>query len=137
MNKLAFDEVTPGTGLGRLAVTVSPAANERYWGAAGVDHPLLRAGALYPPIAANLAVLLFGAHCSDPVIQTAQYLRCHRRAQAGVELVTTGHVSARYDKRDRAYVDVETTTYAADAPDEPLWTSRVSFTPTQTVGFAS
>ena len=43
------------------------------------------------------------------MIQTRQHLRCHRRVEAGVELVTTGRISERYDKRGRTYVDVETT----------------------------
>src|SRR4051794_38674732 len=98
---ISFSALEAGTDLGVLALTVSPAANERYWRAAGVDHPLLTAGALYPPIAANLTVLLFGQVCPEPVIQTRQVLRTHRRADAGIELVTTGRVTNRYEKRDR------------------------------------
>ncbi|MDQ1434049.1 MAG: hypothetical protein QOF59_865, partial [Actinomycetota bacterium] len=113
------------------------AANERYWRAAGIDHPTLAAGALYPPIAANLTVLCFGAVCPDAMIQTRQHLRCHRKVAAGVELVTTGRVFRRYEKRGRAYVDVETVVATADRPDEPVWSSEVSFTPAATVGFAS
>ena len=131
-----FSPLEAGTDLGELVLTVSPAANERYWRAAGVDHPLLRAGALYPPIAANLTVLLFGGACADPVIQTRQVLRCHRLAQAGTELVTTGHVTAKYVKRQRHYVDVEATVTTA-ADDAPLWTSMVSFTPAADVGLTS
>jgi hypothetical protein len=131
---IAFEELAPGLDLGRLALTVSPAANERYWRAAGLDHPALRAGALYPPIATNLTVLLFGATCPDPVIQTSQRLRCHRRAPAGTELITTGLVTGRYEKRGRDYVDVHTEVTTADAPDEVLWSSDVSFTPAATLG---
>src|SRR5262245_475403 len=43
-----FGGAVAGTELGPLRVTVSPAANERYWASAGVDHPALREGALYP-----------------------------------------------------------------------------------------
>lgn len=121
-----FDQLVPGTELPPFAVTISAAANERYWRAAGVEHPALVAGALYPPIAANLTVLCFGEVCPEPVIQTRQYLRAHRRAHAGRELVTAGEVVARYEKRGRAYVDVRTTVHARD---ELLWTSEVSFTP--------
>ena len=126
-----------GTELGALRLTVSAAANERYWRAAGVDHPALAAGALYPPIAANLTVLCFAQVCPDAMIQTRQHLRCHRRVPAGVELVTTGKVSRRYEKRGRTYVDVETVVATADAPDAPVWSSEVSFTPAATVGFSS
>jgi hypothetical protein len=130
----AFGSLTPGTALPPLRLTISAAANERYWRSAGVDHPTLAAGALYPPIAANLTVLCFGQVCPDAVIQTRQYLRAHRRVDAGTELVTTGRVAARYEKRGRSYVDVETTVATAAEPDEPVWTSVVSFTPAATLG---
>jgi hypothetical protein len=131
---LAFSALPAGADLGELRVTVSATANERYWRAAGVDDSALRAGALYPPIAANLTVLLFGAVCRDAVIQTRQHLRCHRRADAGIELVTTGRVVDAYEKRGRAYVDVEARVATADAPDHPLWDSAVTFTPAASLG---
>jgi hypothetical protein len=71
------------------------------------------------------------------MIQTRQHLRCHRKVAAGVELVTTGKVSRRYEKRGRTYVDVATVVATADRPDEAVWSSEVSFTPAATVGFAS
>ena len=132
-----FSEMEPGTILGPLAVTISAAANERYWRAAGIDHPALAAGALYPPIAANLTVLCFTDVCPEAMIQTRQHLRCHRRVDAGVELVTTGRVARRYEKRGRTYVDVETTVATAAAPGVPLWTSEASFTPAATLAAAS
>ena len=128
-----FAEVQAGTELPELRITVSPAANERYWRAAGADHPSLEAGALYPPIAANLTVLCFGQVCADAMIQTRQVLRCHRIAPAGVELVTRGRVAQRYEKRGRVYVDVDTIITTADALDTPLWSSEVSFTPAATL----
>jgi hypothetical protein len=137
MGTKRFSDLTSGTLLEPLRITVSAAANERYWRAAGVDHPALAAGALYPPIAANLTVLCFAGVCPDPMIQTRQLLRSHRRVEAGTELVTTGRVTRRYDKRGRTYVDVETTVATAAVPDEPVWTSEVSFTPAATVGFGS
>jgi hypothetical protein len=129
--------MAPGTVLGPLTVTISAAANERYWRAAGVDHPALAAGALYPPIAANLTVLCFTAVCPEAMIQTRQHLRCHRRVGAGTELVTTGRVAQRYEKRGRVYIDVETTVASSGAPDDPVWTSEVSFTPAATLGAPS
>ena len=124
----------PDQVLGPMRLTISPAANERYWRAAGVDHPALRAGALYPPIAANLTILCFQKTCPDAMIQTRQRLQCHRIAQAGAELVTFGRVVARYEKRGREYVDIEVAVITTDAPDQPLWTSWVTFTPTATLG---
>jgi hypothetical protein len=131
-----FSGLAPDQDLGELRLTISAGANERYWRATGADHPLLRAGTLYPPIATNLTVLLFGQVCPKPVIQTRQRLRCHRTAAAGTELVTRGRVTACYEKRGRAYVDVEAVVATADAPDDPLWTSAVSFTPAATFGAA-
>ena len=134
MDGRSFSDMAAGTVLGPLTVTISPAANERYWRAAGIDHPVLAAGALYPPIAANLTVLCFAQVCPEAMIQTRQHLRCHRRVEAGAELVTTGRIARRYDKRGRTYVDVETTVATTDAPGEPVWTSEVSFTPAATLG---
>jgi hypothetical protein len=128
------EDVAPGAELPPLRLEISAAANERYWRAAGADHPLLAAGALYPPIAANLTVLCFGGLCTEPVIQTRQRLRCHRRVPAGSTLVTTGRVTARYEKRGRAYVDVEAVVVLAAEPAQPVWTSEVSFTPAATLG---
>lgn len=130
----SFAELGVGTVLPPLRLTISAAANERYWRAAGADHPVLRDGALYPPIAANLTVLCFGQVCPEAMIQTRQRLRCHRRADAGSVLVTRGIITRRYEKRGRSYVDVETIVSTSDAPEDPLWTSEVSFTPAATLG---
>src|SRR6185436_21171143 len=100
----AWADLRPGQPLEELRLTVSPAANERYWRAAGADHPRLRSGALYPPIAANLTILCFQLTVPDAMIQTRQRLVCHRVAAAGGELVTTGVVADRYVKRGREYV---------------------------------
>lgn len=131
MNRRAsvLTAVAEGDALGPFEVTVSEAANERYWRAAGVEHPALAAGALYPPIAANLTILMFQQHCPHAMIQTRQRLRCHRTEQAGAPLVVTGRVVARYVKREREYVDIEAVVHTAGEPDSPLWTSYVSFTP--------
>jgi hypothetical protein len=131
-----WSSLAPDQPLGPMRLTISVAANERYWRAAGVDHPLLRAGALYPPIAANLTVLCFQQTCPDAMIQTRQRLKSHRIAQAGTDLVTFGRVVARYEKRGRDYVDIEVAVITTDAPDQPLWTSWVTFTPTATLGAA-
>jgi len=133
----AWADLRPGQPLEELRLTVSPAANERYWRAAGVDHPRLRAGALYPPIAANLTILCFQLTVPDAMIQTRQRLRCHRSALAGTELVTTGRVVDRYEKRGREYVDIEANVVTADAPDARLWDSWVTFTPTAALGRGS
>jgi hypothetical protein len=129
----SFGALRTGTALGPLRLRMSAAANARYWQAAGLDHALLRAGALYPPVAANLTVLVFGEHCPDAVIQTRQRLRCHRIASAETDLVTTAEITATYEKRGRAYCDVLATITTSDAPNDPLWTSEVSFTPAATL----
>ncbi|MGH7358079.1 MAG: hypothetical protein ACREJR_04615, partial [Candidatus Rokuibacteriota bacterium] len=96
-----FGGAAPGDRLGPLTFTVSAEANERYWAAAGVDHPSLRAGALYPPIAANLTILLFQTVATRPLLHTAQQLTCHRRGEAGAELTVEGSIVERYEKRGR------------------------------------
>ncbi len=61
-------DVATGQRLGPLGLVVSAEANERYWRAAGIEHPSLEAGALYPPIAANLTVLLLQTVVDEPVL---------------------------------------------------------------------
>lgn len=121
-----FGGAEAGARLGPITIAVSPAANQRYWEAAGVDHPSLRAGALYPPIAANLTILLFQTVAPRPLLHAAQHLVCHRAADAGVELTIEGTVLERYEKRDREYVVVEAN--IALPGGESLWTSVATFT---------
>ncbi|MFA5882286.1 MAG: hypothetical protein WDA60_00350 [Acidimicrobiia bacterium] len=125
----AAEPVLPGTVVGavlpRFSVTVSAAANARYWQAAGVDHPLLRAGALYPPIAANLVVLTVLAVDPAPLLQTRQALRCHRRASAPAELWVDATVTERSERRGRRYTVVTAEIATADGP---LWTAASTFT---------
>jgi hypothetical protein len=120
-----FGGVGPGTALGPLRITVSAAANERYWASAGVDHPALGRGSLYPPIAANLTVLLLQTVVDRPVLHTAQRLECHGRGEAGAELTVTGNVVERYEKRGREYAVVDAEVALPDGG--PLWTSTATF----------
>ena len=125
LSALPFAGATVGTPVGPLTVAVSPAANERYWASAGVDHPALRAGTLYPPIAANLTVLAVQTVVDRPLLQTAQRVVSHRRADAGAALTVTGTVTDRYEKRGREYAVV---TAEITLPDgSPLWTSVATF----------
>jgi hypothetical protein len=120
-----FGGAVAGSELGPLRVTVSEAANERYWTSAGVDHPALRQGALYPPIAANLTILLFQTVATRPLLHTSQRLVSHRRGDAGTELTVTGTVSERYEKRGREYAVVDAVVTLPNGP--PLWTSTATF----------
>ncbi len=120
-----FGGAVVGTDLGPLRITVSAAANERYWASAGVDHPALRQGALYPPVAANLAILLFQTVATRPLLHTSQRLVSHRRGEAGAELTVTGTVVDRYEKRGREYAVIEAVVALPDG--EPLWTSTATF----------
>jgi hypothetical protein len=120
-----FGGAVVGTDLGPLRITVSAAANERYWASAGVDHPALRQGALYPPVAANLTVLLFQTVATRPLLHTSQRLISHRRGEAGTELTVTGTVADRYEKRGREYAVVDAVVALPDG--EPLWTSTATF----------
>ena len=130
----AWAELAVGQPLTPLRLTISAAANERYWRAAGVDHPLLKAGALYPPIAANLTILCFQQTVPDAMIQTRQRLSCHQIARAGCELLTVGRIVDRYERRGRDYVDVEATVTTGGDAGSVLWESWVTFTPAATLG---
>lgn len=123
-------EVLPGLGVGtalpRFAVTVSAAANERYWRAAGVDHALLRAGALYPPLAANLVVLTVQQVDPAPLLHTRQLLECHRSAPAPADLVVDAVVVDRPERRGRRYAVVRAE--VSTAAEGMLWTATSTFT---------
>src|SRR4051794_26725033 len=125
LSSLPFAGTGVGTPIGPFTVAVSPAANERYWASAGVDHPALRAGTLYPPIAANLTVLATQTVVDRALLQTGQRIVCHRRADAGVELTVTGSVTERYEKRGREYAVVAAEITLPDG--SPLWTSVATF----------
>jgi hypothetical protein len=120
-----FGGAVAGTALGPLRVTVSAAANERYWASAGVDHPALRQGAMYPPVAANLTILLFQTVAKRPLLHTAQRLVSHRSGDAGSELTVTGTVVERFEKRGREYAVVDAVVTLPGG--EPLWTSTATF----------
>jgi hypothetical protein len=128
MNSLSgrpLGDVGVGTPVGPLTVTISAAANERYWRSAGVDHPVLEDGALYPPIAANLTVLAFPTVLEQGLLQTAQRVVSHRRASAPVALTVSGSVTERYARRGREYAVVEAQVTLPDG--SPLWTSVATF----------
>ena len=120
-----FGGVTVGTGFGPLTYPVSESANDRYWEAAGIEHPARRSGVLYPPMAANLTILAFQTIASAPLLHTHQTLVAHAAAHAPAELSVYGQVSRRFAKRGRAYVEV--TTEIADADGTHLWTSIATF----------
>jgi hypothetical protein len=125
VHRAPFGGAVVGTDLGPMRITVSAAANERYWASAGVDHPALRQGALYPPVAANLTILLFQTVATRPLLHTSQRLVSHRRGEAGTELTVTGAVVERYEKRGREYAVIDAVVTLPDG--EPLWTSTATF----------
>ena len=126
----AFGGLKVGDELEPLRLTISAAANERYWRAAGLDDPLLEAGAIYPLIAANLIVLALTRRYPDAMIQTAQQLQCHRIAVAPSELVTCARVNTRYEKRGLQYIVIAAT---VTVDGEQLWDASAHFTPAAAV----
>jgi hypothetical protein len=120
-----FDGVTEGTRFGPLTLAISRTANERYWASAGVDHPTLRAGALYPPIAANLTILAVQTVVTRALLQTEQVVVSHRMADADVELTVNAVVDERYEKRGREYLRVDAEITLPDG--SPLWSSSATF----------
>jgi hypothetical protein len=122
---ISLRDLLVGAPFGPLTLAISRAANERSWSSAGVDHPALRAGALYPPIAANLTVLVVQTVVDRALLQTGQRVVSHRRADADVELTVTGAVTERFEKRGREYAVV---TAEVTLPDgAALWTSVATF----------
>jgi hypothetical protein len=113
------------TPFGPVTYAVSAAANDRYWEAAGIDHPARTAGVLYPPMAANLTIIGLQTVDPTPLLHTAQHLVAHRKATAPADLVVTGGVTGRTQKRGREYVEVTAEITTVDG--EPLWTSIATF----------
>jgi hypothetical protein len=126
MHKQLADLVV-GETLDPLVVAVSEAANERYWRAAGIDPPPGAERCLFPPMAANLTILLLQTVVGEAVLHTAQRLTCHGRAHAGVELTVDGRIAERDARRGREYATVDA---AVRLPDGALlWSSYATFTP--------
>ena len=98
-----FGGAVAGTELGPMRITVSAAANERYWASAGVDHATLRRGALYPPVAANLAILLFQTVATRPLLHTSQRLTSH--ATIGSKLNSSSLKTTAVQPRDSVMWD--------------------------------
>lgn len=125
MQPLDAPEAAPGSPFGPIEFTVSPAANDRYWGSAGVDHVLMRDGYLYPPMAANFTILAFQTIVPAHFLHTGQRLECHGKVPASADVTVTGIVLDRIEKRNRNYVEIR-----ADIgrdTGEPLWTSIATF----------
>lgn len=127
MHDLRLSDLAPGDALGPLRLEISRSANDRYWEAARIEHSARVAGRLYPPMAANLTILLLQSAVGEPVLHTAQRLVCHRAGNAGVELCVAGRVVERYERRGREYAVVEASVTLPDG--DVLWTSVSTFTP--------
>jgi hypothetical protein len=119
-----FSGAVAGTLFGPVTYAVSEAANDRYWRAAGIEHPARTAGFLYPPMAANLTILAFQTIAPAPLLHTHQTLVAHTTATAPADLEVYGQVSRRFAKRGREYVEV-TTEIAVGGTH--LWTSIATF----------
>ena len=91
-----FGGVAVGTAFGPVSFAVSAEANDRYWRAAGIDHPARRDGVLYPPMAANLTILAFQTVAPDPLLHTHQTLVAHAATHAPADLTVYGQVSRRF-----------------------------------------
>lgn len=120
-----FNGVAVGTAFGPVTYDVSEAANDRYWEAAGISHPARAAGALFPPMAANLTILAFQTVAPDPILHTAQRLECRAIAHAPTSVTVSGSVTDRFERRGREYVEV--TTITTDAGGSELWISVAAF----------
>jgi hypothetical protein len=123
-----FAALEVGQLLGPLPLTVSAAGNIRYWNAAAVDAAPFRAGALYPPIAANLTVLLLQTATTQPVLQVGQRIVNRRVVKADTPLVVEGLVTERFARRGREYAVVHAAIRTAGpGGGSPLWASVATF----------
>ena len=121
-----FGGVVVGTAFGPVSFAVSAEANDRYWRAAGIDHPARREGVLYPPMAANLTILAFQTVAPDPLLHTApDARRPRRRPTRRPTSRCTARCPRRFARRGREYVEV--TTEVATADGTHLWTSIATF----------
>lgn len=120
-----FGGVPAGTLLGPASFEVSAAANDRYWRGAGVHPPPGRPATLYPPLAANLTVLLFRLVAPRPLLHTRHRLACRGRADAPACLEVRGAVTGREVKRGRDYATVEAAVTLDDGT--PLWKCVATF----------
>jgi acyl dehydratase len=123
----AFDELAAGDRFPELALRLSARANERYWAGAGVDHAARREGLLYPPMAANLTILLVQQQAPEALLHAEQVVECMASAPADTDLVVNGVVAERLEKRGRQYAVIDAT--VAVAGGEVLWQPRATFTP--------
>ena len=121
-----FSGVAVGTAFGPVSYAVSEAANDRYWRAAGIEHPARTAGFLYPPMAANLTILAFQTdRPRSPAPHPPDARRPRRRRTRRPTSRCTGRSSRRFAKRGREYVEV--TTEVATDDGTHLWTSIATF----------
>jgi acyl dehydratase len=125
-----FRELAVGDRFPALQLALSARGNDRYWGGAGGEHDARRDGLLYPPMAANLTILLVQQTVPEALLHAEQSLTCIGAAGAGVDLVVNGVVAERFEKRGRDYAVIDATVAVRDG--EPLWRSRATFTPTGT-----
>lgn len=121
-----FDGVDVGTVLGPLPVAVSGPAADRYWAGAGIDHPARGVGWLYPPMAANLTILLAQTRIAEPLLHARQWLAFVSNAPAPADLVVRGEVADRWRRRDREYLAVEAVVTTGDGVE--MWHARGEFT---------
>ncbi len=128
LSGVPFSGLEVGATFGPVVYDVSDAANDRYWQAAGVEHPARDAGFLYPPLAANLTILALQTVAPAPLLHTHQHLECHRAVRAPAPLTVAGTVTGRFTRRGREYLEVtaEIATEISGA-DAPLWTSVATF----------
>ena len=124
LSPIAFSGLLLGDRFGPVEYEVSIAANDRYWQAAGIDHPARAAGFLYPPIAVNLTILALQTVAPDPLLHTHQSLVCHRALCAPATLTVTGSVTGRFERRGREYLEV---TAELTTEGTPMWTSVATF----------
>lgn len=126
-NANQFGALGIGDRFPELAIRLSARANDRYWAGAGVDHAARTTGVLYPPMAANLTILLVQQVSPEALLHAEQALACVASATGDAQLRVNGTVAERFEKRSREYAVIDAT--VATAGGAALWRSRATFTP--------
>ena len=110
-NANQFGALGVGDRFPELAIRLSARANERYWAGAGVDHAARTTGVLYPPMAANLTILLVQQVSPEALLHAEQALACVASATGDAQLRVNGTVAERFEKRGREYAVIEQDSY--------------------------
>lgn len=126
---LRYDNVEPGQSLGSIEYTISPEQAERYaaslrdeTGWAGANSPFGRPVAPPGMLANDYVRLLASSYEFKGGVHAKQETTYLKPPPVGERLTVTGQIIEKYERRDKLWIVVETTT--TDASGEIVARSR-------------